>query len=301
MIILLLFAFVAGFATILSPCILPILPIILSSSVDSSGKKRPLGIVAGFIGSFTFFTLFLSTIVSKTGLNPNILRLISVAILATFGFSLLIPKLQLIFEQLFARLTRVTPDTQQLHGFAGGLLIGLSLGLLWTPCVGPILASVISLALTGQVTSVALLITITYALGTAIPMLVILLTGNAIFSKLPTLLPKLSKIQQLFGLIMILTSIAILFNFDRRFQTYIITHFPNYGTGLTQFEDNQLVSENLQKLVVSNDNQSSNKTNSSAHFSPSQSPKRPLAPELNSSGEWFNSKPLTLQELRDKV
>src|SRR5688572_14355357 len=95
MIILMLFAFLAGIVTILSPCILPILPVILATSVtDENSKKRPYGIVVGFILSFTFFTLFLSSIVKLFGIDAEILRSFSVIVIALFGFSLLIPAFQ---------------------------------------------------------------------------------------------------------------------------------------------------------------------------------------------------------------
>ena len=143
MLILILFAFIGGIITVLSPCILPLLPIILSSTAGG-GKKRPFGIVAGFILSFTFFTLFLSVIVNATGISANALRNISVLILIIFGLTLIVPKIQTQIEKLFAYFTRFTPTSQNKTGFSGGLVIGASLGLLWTPCVGPILASVIS-------------------------------------------------------------------------------------------------------------------------------------------------------------
>jgi cytochrome c biogenesis protein CcdA len=168
MILLILFAFFAGIVTILSPCILPILPIVLSGSM-SGNKHRPLGIVFGFIASFTFFTLFLSFIVNATGISGESLRFISIGILCIFGISLLVPKLQVMMETFFSSLSGVQ-KTQSRTGFLGGILIGLSLGLLWTPCVGPILAAVISLALTNSVTIETFVITLAYAIGTAIPM-----------------------------------------------------------------------------------------------------------------------------------
>ena len=154
MILLIAFAFLAGIITILSPCILPILPIILTSSIGgvNTGKSRPLGVVIGFILSFTFFTLFLSTIVRLSGIPAETLRFVSVLVVAGFGVSLLVPRFQVLIEKLFSKLASFIPNNQGRTGFGGGLLIGFSVGLLWTPCVGPILASVISLAITGTVT-----------------------------------------------------------------------------------------------------------------------------------------------------
>ena len=272
--ILYAFAFLAGIVTILSPCILPILPVILSSSIPgSSSRLRPYGIVTGFILSFTFFTLFLSTLVKLFGIPADALRTLSVVIIAGFGLSLLIPAVQLYIEQLFSRLASVVPSTQGKTGFGGGILVGLSLGLLWTPCVGPILASVISLAITGTVTTDAFFITLAYSVGTAIPMLMIILGGQKFLTKTPWLLQNTRKIQKAFGVIMILTALGIYRGVDRTFQTYVLTTFPQYGTGLTKFEDKAFI----KNKAVS------------------------LAPELIQGGEWFNSDPLTLKELKGKV
>src|SRR6266446_5120045 len=108
MIILLIFAFLAGTVTILSPCILPILPIVLSGSV-SGDKKRPYGIILGFILSFTVFTLFLATIVRLTGIPSNTLRLVAAIILLIFGLSLLLPQFQILMEKLFSKLSVFAP------------------------------------------------------------------------------------------------------------------------------------------------------------------------------------------------
>jgi cytochrome c biogenesis protein CcdA len=248
MILLVIFAFIAGVVTILSPCILPILPIILSSSVGYTGKKRPLGVVTGFVASFTFFTLFLSSIVVASGVSADSLRNISVVILFLFGLTLLIPSVQIVFEQLFARLSVFAPKENNKTGFGGGFVVGLSLGLLWTPCVGPILASVISLALTGSVTLQAAVITLAYSLGTAIPMFIIMQGGSTALKKVPWLLQNTSNIQKAFGVVMIFTAIGIYFNVDRRFQSYILTAFPQYGAELTKFEDNQSVINELKNI-----------------------------------------------------
>src|SRR5260221_13936515 len=102
MILLVLFAFIAGLVTILSPCILPILPLILSSA--TGGHRKPFGIVTGFIVSFTFFTLALTTIVKLTGIPSDTLRLVAVVIILIFGLSLLIPQTQILLERLFSLL-----------------------------------------------------------------------------------------------------------------------------------------------------------------------------------------------------
>src|SRR3989344_4838691 len=288
MILIIAFAFLAGIITVLSPCILPILPIILTSSIggQNTGKLRPMGVVIGFILSFTFFTLFLSTIVRISGISADSLRFFSVLVIAGFGLSFLIPQFQVFLEKLFSKLSGFMPSSQERTGFGGGLLIGLSVGLLWTPCVGPILASVISLAITGTVTFDAFLITFAYSLGTAIPMFLIMLGGQSALRRVPWLLANTGKIQKAFGVLMIITAIGIYFNVDRRFQTYILETFPQYGTGLTKFEDNEMIKKQLEKkkgTEMKNED------------------KGVKAPEIIPGGVWFNSDPLTLSNLRGKV
>lgn len=297
MILLAVFAFLGGVVTILSPCILPILPIVLSSSLVG-GKKRPLGVVFGFILSFTFFTLFLTSIVKAIGIPPDTLRNFSVVILFVFGLSLLLPKIQTLIEQSFAKLSRFGPKGSSREGFGGGFLIGLSIGLLWTPCVGPILASIISLAITGTVSGQAALITLSYSIGTAIPMLAIVYGGRNLLNNVPWLVRNTAQIQKAFGVLMILTALGIFFNFDRKFQTYILEKFPNYGVGLTKFEDNQVVKDALESLRGGEkiDKDDMGKPMFDLLDRPGVS-----APELIQGGQWFNSKPLTLQELKGKV
>ncbi len=292
MLLLIVFAFLAGIVTILSPCILPILPIVLSGSIDGD-KRRPWGIVTGFIISFTFFTLALTTIVKATGVSPDVLRWLAVVVIFGFGLSLIIPQTQVLLEKIMSRLSGLAPQTQNKTGWWGGLVIGFSLGLLWAPCVGPILASVITLALTSQVTLSAVFITFAYSLGTAIPMLAIMYGGRALLQKAPGLLANTGKIQKGFGLMMMLVAVAILLNWDRQLQTYVLQVFPQYGAGLTAFENNATVTEQLSQL----------KDGVKKVTAPRATLAQPglKAPELTGGTQWFNSEPLTLADLRGKV
>lgn len=301
MIILILFAFIAGLVTVLSPCILPILPIVLSGSV-TGGKQRPLGVVTGFISSFTFFTLFLSAIVQATGLSADVLRTVSVVVVGAFGVSLLVPQFQVMLEQLFSRLAGAVSSAQQkaqtVHSdFIAGIVIGISLGLVWTPCVGPILASVITLAATGSVSGQAVLITLAYSVGTAIPLLAITWGGRELLNRHPWLVQNSGRIQKVFGVLMILTAIAIHFNLDRSFQAYVLEAFPQYGVGLTQFEDNEAVRTQLDELGTD----PMDKSDMGKPMDQLSGSNYPLAPELIPGGEWFNTDPLTMQRLRRKV
>lgn len=289
MILLITFAFIAGIVTILSPCILPILPIVLSGGLTND-KKRPIGIILGFIISFTFFTLFLSSIVGLLGIPADTLRISSILIVGLFGLGLMLPQMQKKLESVFSKLSTIIPSSGQHKGFFGGIIIGLSIGLLWTPCVGPILASVISLALSGSVTGEAFFITLSYSLGTAIPMFFIMMTGRALFQKAPWLLSKTSAIQKAFGVVMLFTALSIFLNFDRKFQTFILNIFPKYGTGLTKFEDSAFKNISLNPLSLDDLDKEEDLL-----------PKYAAAPEIIPGGQWFNSEPLTVASLRGKV
>ncbi|MBI3576927.1 cytochrome c biogenesis protein DipZ [Candidatus Gottesmanbacteria bacterium] len=303
MILLIFFALLAGVVTILSPCILPILPIILSGSL-TGGKKRPLGIIAGFIVSFTFFTLFLTTLVKAIGLSADTLRTISVVIIAAFGASLLIPKFQVMIERLFSKLSTLAapktppnPEQQQRSDFITGIFVGISLGLVWTPCVGPILAAIITLAATSTITAQSVAITLAYSIGTAIPLLAITYGGRRLLTNVPWLLANSARIQKAFGVIMILTALLIYFQLDRKFQAYILEKFPNYGVGLTKLEENTAVKGELKKLQK--------------QPMPEEKKGKPMfdflesdlgtAPDFIPGGQWFNSKPLSIKNLRGKV
>src|SRR5208337_2743701 len=227
MTVILAFAFLSGVITILSPCILPVLPIVLSGGVGG-GKARPFGVIAGFIVSFTAFTLSLSAIVQAIGIPVDALRIVAVVLIVLFGVVMLVPWLRDRFEILTSRIASrgsrggaAAAGAAQTRwaGFWSGLVVGLSLGLIWTPCVGPIMASVISLALTQHVDGGSVSITLAYTLGTSIPMLGVMLGGRALLNKVPALTRNAGNIQKVFGALMIVIGVAIGLGWDRQFQT----------------------------------------------------------------------------------
>ncbi len=275
-----------GLVTILSPCILPILPIVLAGSV-SEGKRRPWGIVAGFVLSFCFFTLSLATLVKLTGISTDVLRGISVVILVLFGLSMIVPALGSLNERFFtsiSKFTKISNTTSQ--GFGGGFILGLSLGLIWAPCVGPILASVITLAASSSVSLETVFITLSYALGTAVPMFLIIIGGKGVFGRVSWFKHYTVRIQKSFGVLMIVVAAMILFQFDRKFQIFVLDHLPWYGSGLTNFESNQVIEDQLDRLL-----------NRSKIDPQDQS----LAPDFDGGVSWVNSSPLSVKDLRGKV
>lgn len=296
MIILIIFAFIAGLVTVLSPCILPILPIVLSGAL-SGGKSRPLGVITGFILSFTFFAVFSFTLAKALGISPDALRYISVALLVLFGISLFVPKFQLILEQFASKFSSIGQKKRE--GFTGGVILGVSLGIVWTPCVGPILASVLTLAATSSITLDLILITLAFSLGTALPMIGIAYGGRHVLQTLPYLKKRSEMIQKVFGILIIGTAVMIYFGWDRSFQSYVLEKFPEYGEGLTKFEQTEKVQDNIEKLKESKGRGSSqNLLKMLAGGTSYPAPN----PDFDGGGTWLNSEPLSLnRELKGKV
>ena len=298
MLLLSFFAFLSGIVTILSPCILPVLPIVLSGSVG--GKRKPLGVVLGFVLSFSLFTLVLSTLVQILNIPANTLRIAAVVVIGVFGLILLVPKLQIAFEMLASRAVKSGSGRSNRSGFGGGIAVGAGLGLLWTPCVGPIMASVISLAISRQVDGGTVVIILSYSLGTAIPMFTVMIGGRRLIQRFPKLMQNTGRIQRVFGAIMLTAALLIGFGLDRRFQSFILDVFPNYGTGLTTLENLESVQEALEKRAGRNQND----PEELSWKSPPEDGRLGdygMAPEILTDGAWLNSPPLTMEELRGKV
>lgn len=228
-------AFVAGVVTILSPCVLPLLPLILATATQE-GKARPVGVILGFIGTFTIATLALSWLVRSLGVPPDVNRTIAVVVLAVLGLVLLVPALQLRFERLAGGLASAVPQGAEGNGLAGGLAVGAGLGLAWSPCVGPIMASVITLALSQSVGPAAVAVTLAFALGTAVPMAAVLLGGRNLVRRMGLVQRHGALIQQVFGLVLLLTAAAIWLGWDRSLQVVLLNWFPGWEGALTGWE-----------------------------------------------------------------
>lgn len=290
MLILIGFAFLAGVFTILSPCILPILPAILSAGT-LKGKWRPLGIILGLVISFTFFTLALTAIVHATGLSPDILRYLAIAMIFGLGIIMIFPKLSQRFAAFAAPVAVIGQNIQgseQRGGFIGGFIFGIALGLLWTPCAGPILAAITTLVATQSVNFTIVLITLAYSIGAAIPMYLIAYGGSKVIQSSRFLSRHAEGIRQFFGVLMILTALAIAFHWDMLLQQKIAT-----VVSPVLIENNSLVKQQLEKLHQLNIAYTTITPDVFSDFG--------QAPELTGIVNWINSPPLSLKMLRGKV
>jgi len=281
MLLLLGFSFLAGIFTALSPCILPVLPAILTAGI-AEGRLRPLGTILGLTCSFSFFTLTLSWIVHATGISPHILRYLAIGLIFFFGLIMVFPRLSNWFAQLtrpIADLGQKIQGAKQRHGFWGGIVFGAALGLLWTPCAGPILGAITTLAATGTINLMAVLMTISYSIGAGIPMLLYAYGSAKLLASSKFLSRYTERIRQFFGIVMLLFALVLAFNWDMLINEKLSKLFPEIISEKNLKIEKELKLINIKKEL------------------PDNSP----APDIIGIAEWINSPPLTLSELKGKV
>jgi cytochrome c biogenesis protein CcdA/thiol-disulfide isomerase/thioredoxin len=281
-VLLLLFALIAGAGTALSPCVLPILPALLSAGA-TGGRRRPLGIVLGLAVTFTITIVGLAEVVDGVGLGDGSLRSLAVVVLLGFGVLLLVPPLADRAEALLSPLIRLGPKSTG-DGFLSGLLVGAALGFVYAPCAGPILAAVISVsAASGETVAVA----IAYAAGSAAALLALSLVGRRVLDRF-----RGPWLQRVMGVVMVVTALAIATDRDVAFQSTIADDLPAWLVNPTgDIERSGAVAKRLDDL------------RGEAKFAATGDglPELGAAPDFAGVTHWLNSKPLTLASLRGRV
>jgi len=208
----LLIAFIEGLALISSPCILSILPILLSASIVG-GKRRPIAVIFGFIISFDLFTLFSKQLSLSLGLDLLLVKKISYIFLLFFGLGLLWDKLQHKIEILTQKLAnlgnRLNQKTSFLakEGIIQGITTGVLLGLIWTPCAGAILGAVITQVIKQETNFASLFILGAFSTGVAIPMLIIVLIGKKFVEKISLINRYYYVFRKVLGVIIIVSTL----------------------------------------------------------------------------------------------
>lgn len=231
-------AFISGILTVFSPCVLPILPIVLGSGLDGK-KARIRGTIVGLVLSFTFFALALSRIINLFGVDAETLRIVAASILGVFGLFLVLPGLwepiQVKLEQMF-RPPQAGVDGSR-SGFGGGLITGGVLGFVWTPCVGPIIATITTLAALESFSFSLLGLMFIYALGIGLPLLLIAEGGTRVSEKLGWYKNHQVGVRKIFGLVIVLTALIIGTGAERNFQSWVLDNIPsNISNPVANFE-----------------------------------------------------------------
>lgn len=203
-------SFVEGFLLVLSPCILSILPIVLSTSIDGE-RWRPIGVVIGLISSFVIFSLFLGQALSILGLPQQVIRLFAASVIFLFALFMIFSSLSSKFDAISAPIVNIGNKLMsKLHqdssnSLWSGLLVGGCLGLIWTPCIGPILGVAFTQAASqvSVVQSTAMILS--FCAGVALPMLTIGMFGNKLVHQISFFKKNGTILRQALGSIVLIS------------------------------------------------------------------------------------------------
>src|SRR5581483_7666413 len=281
MAVLLAIGLLAGVVTAISPCVLPVLPVLLAGG--ATGRK-PVRIVAGLVASFSVFTLFAAWLLDRLGLPQDLLRNLAIAALAVLAATLLVPRVALLAERPLAVFSRFRPTRA-----GGGFLFGAALGLVFVPCAGPVLATVTVVAANNDVGLRAILLTVAYSVGAAIPMLLVVRGGR----RASALLRRHAEtVRVVSGTLVGLVALGLVLHLDDRLAGVT----PAYTTFLqNRIEDNGAAKQELAKI------RGGGAALAAAHPTRGGLPDYGPAPPLHADGAWIGTKPLALHGLRGKV
>src|SRR5215207_10663434 len=237
MAVLLGIAFLAGVITAISPCVLPVLPILLAGGASG---RRPYAIIAGLVGSFTVFTVAGASLLDAVGLPDDFLRDLAIALLLLLAATLLFPRLAGLLERPILFLTRRRAGTD-----SNGFVLGASLGLVFVPCAGPVLAAVTALSATGGGGLETFFVAVAYASGAAVPMLAIAVGSKRLTEGVGFLRKHAETTRRVAGALIGVSAIAIALGADQRFTTAV----PGYTEALQEkVEQNATAKRELAQL-----------------------------------------------------
>lgn len=218
-------AFLAGLLSLLSPCVLPMIPVVASSAVRSS-KKGILMLALGLSISFALAGTVLTFALISLGMSPEVLRYFSASLLLFIAAAILIPSIgDWLTLRLSLLMSRLPNHNVEGDGVVTQFAVGASLGLVWLPCVGPTLGAAIALASTGQSLGSAFLVMLAFGIGTAIPLVGFSLLVKKSLSKW---ISKASLAKKIMGVSLILLSLSIFSGFDRTLEAMAIEVLPEW-------------------------------------------------------------------------
>jgi cytochrome c biogenesis protein CcdA/thiol-disulfide isomerase/thioredoxin len=221
---LVLIGLVGGIITGLSPCVLPVLPVVLlgggSAEPDAeSARRRPYLVVLGLTLSFAVFTLFGSLILASLHLPDDAIRWLGLALLVLVGLGLLVPPLGHLMERPFYRFPQRAVGTGR-----NGFVLGIALGAVFVPCAGPVLAAITVAGATGHIGLRTVGLTLGFAVGTAIPLLAFALAGRGMTRRLGAFRRHQGAFRAVSGVVVIVLAVALTFNLSDIIQRDI----PNF-------------------------------------------------------------------------
>ncbi len=312
--LLILFALVAGAGTAITPCVLPVLPALLSAGAVG-GQRRPLGIVVGLAVAFTIAIVALAQLVKGVGLASGAARTAAIVVLLAFGTMMLFPDVAARVQAPLSRLARFGPRTRG-TGFRSGLGVGAALGFVCAPCAGPILAAVTSVSASRGATVQVIVVALAYAAGLSAVMLVYALGGRAVLDRFRRSV-RGHIVERTLGAVLILTGVAMVANLDVRFEELLArSNLPAFLVDPTRaLENSHAVQSRLASLRPASRfaerqleaGKSPTPYRAGVSIRGVKTPKLPdlgTAPQFSNTEQWFNTpgrRPLTLSGLRGHV
>lgn len=302
--------FLGGLITGISPCILPVLPVIFFSGTPAgtsatpesgavatapalSSRLRPYLVIAGLVLSFSLVTLVGSALLSLLHLPQGTIRWVALVALVAIGLGLIFPQFEALLEKPFSRLPQ-----KQFGSGQGGFGLGLALGVLYVPCAGPVLAAIVVAGATGSIGADIIALTLSFAVGAALPLLFFALAGRRVTERVAAFRRRQREIRVVAGIVTILLAVALVFNLPAVLQRAI----PDY-TGALQEQvggEEQLREKlNLGGLVNDQNAELSNCTNGAPELESCGT-----APDIKGITKWLNTPggaPVDLKSLRGKV
>ncbi|WP_427892244.1 cytochrome c biogenesis protein CcdA [Kribbella sp. GL6] len=283
---------IGGLITGVSPCVLPMLPIIFFAGTTGSAERvrrdwRPVRIIAGIVVSFSVFTLTGSVILSALGLPDDFLRWVGLIVLAVVGLGLIVPALGHLIERPFYRLPKLNRQD------SGAFVLGLGLGTLYVPCAGPVLAAITVAGATGHIGWRTVVLTVSFAIGAALPLLIFASAGSRIAQRVKAYRDRARGFRIAGGVVMLVLAVALAFNITDLIQRSL----PSYTSGLEQkVAENKTVQGALAPAIGNASTELAKCTPGAAALAECGT-----APAIQGTQQWFNSKPVTLPELKGKV
>jgi cytochrome c biogenesis protein CcdA/thiol-disulfide isomerase/thioredoxin len=297
-------ALAAGLIAGISPCILPVLPIVFVAGVAApdatvnpkASWRRSVAIVLGLVVSFSLLVLAGTEILSALDLPQSTLMWTGIVLLGLVGIGFVIPAIGELLERPFARLVGRQPSSS-----SGGFVIGLALGLVFVPCAGPVLAAITVLGATRDVHFQTVLVTVAFAIGAVVPLLFIALAGGGLVHRVRSVRTHAPLARQIGGVVLLLMAIGIATNsFD-----FLQRDVPGYTSVLQKkIEGSTSIRKQLNALKGA---KGANGVSGSLVSCPSASPGLVtcgLAPNFTDVTQWLNTpndQPLTMKGLRGKV
>ncbi|HEY3189689.1 MAG TPA: cytochrome c biogenesis protein DipZ, partial [Solirubrobacteraceae bacterium] len=295
MAVLVVVALLAGAGTALSPCVLPVLPALLSAT-GVGGRRRPFGVVLGLAITFTVSVALLARAVEGVGLGDGTLRAIAIVVVAGFGLALLLPSVAARLEAPLAGLSRLGPRGRG-DGFWSGVGVGAALGFVYTPCTGPILGAVVSIGATTGTTLRTLAVAVAYAAGAAAVLLALALGGRRLLDVARRAVGGLT-VQRALGAVLLVTAAAMAANLDVRVEQSLARHVPNANL-TSALERSSGIDRRLAGLRPRSRFARATQGSAQAGL-----PRYGPAPDFAGTQRWFNTpgaRPLTLARLRGRV